>query len=464
MCSSGVFCLRGKKCVLRLIVVAIAYFVLLVTSSFAASAKLSWNRNQEPDIAGYQIFWGIKPQQYSNRITISDTSHEPIKRSYTINGLKKGATYYFALKAIDLSGKTSPFSPEIAYYVKSDLSAASLGFDIFNNTIPNGDIENGDSSVSSWSFVDWSSRNRLTNEVPGEWSNSEAHSGTHSLHIHNEHGTMAAWHSEWIVFSYPYPKVLSIGGWSKASNVYEGSWLYGLVGLVFFEDDSYSWFFSSQLQYDRGSHGWQFKSVIKKWDKGVKRIILYATLYGGTGSVWFDDIYIVPSPSNMIVNGDFEVALKSGDPLNWRSYDAPVNGAPVNENLGELVDDENHSGAFSVFLNNQTGSRAGWRGEEVVFDPPYPKILTFTGWSKALAVDPDVRFYGLDFRVVLEDGTVRWYGPRELRFSTETHDWEQKRVTKRWDKGVRSVRPYCLFYQGTGMVWFDDISIKAEWN
>ena len=80
----------------------------------AASVTLSWERNQEPDIAGYKIFYGTASRSYTNTITINDTAHEPLTRNYTIVGLEDGKTYYFAIKAFDLAGQESDFSDEVS--------------------------------------------------------------------------------------------------------------------------------------------------------------------------------------------------------------------------------------------------------------------------------------------------------------------------------------------------------------
>ncbi len=95
--------------------------VLCFSSSFllsplvqAASVTLTWQRNQEPDIAGYKIFYGTRSGRYTNSITIDDTANQPLERSYTVDGLQEGATYYFAIKAFDLAGQEGVFSDEIS--------------------------------------------------------------------------------------------------------------------------------------------------------------------------------------------------------------------------------------------------------------------------------------------------------------------------------------------------------------
>jgi hypothetical protein len=78
----------------------------------AASVTMTWNRNQEPDIAGYKIFYGTQSGQYNNSITVPDSANQPLQRSYTVAGLSQGTTYYFALKTFDQAGQKSEYSAE----------------------------------------------------------------------------------------------------------------------------------------------------------------------------------------------------------------------------------------------------------------------------------------------------------------------------------------------------------------
>ncbi len=86
----------------------------------AASVTLTWNRNQEPDIEGYIIYWGTTSHDYTHSVKIHDTANAPAQRIYTIDGLEPGKTYYFALKAVDLSGQTSDYSEEVLKYLPAD--------------------------------------------------------------------------------------------------------------------------------------------------------------------------------------------------------------------------------------------------------------------------------------------------------------------------------------------------------
>ncbi len=91
-----------------------AALVIFIQPAWSASVTISWNRNQEPDIAGYVIYWRTEDEKaYSHSKVISDTAHYPVERSFTLEGLEAGHTYYFAITAFDLANQESEFSDEI---------------------------------------------------------------------------------------------------------------------------------------------------------------------------------------------------------------------------------------------------------------------------------------------------------------------------------------------------------------
>jgi len=60
-------------------------------------------------IAGYRIYYGTTPGQYPNSTTINDGS----ATGYTFNNISS-ATYYFVITTIDVDGRESQYSPEVA--------------------------------------------------------------------------------------------------------------------------------------------------------------------------------------------------------------------------------------------------------------------------------------------------------------------------------------------------------------
>ncbi|MCD6199355.1 MAG: fibronectin type III domain-containing protein [Deltaproteobacteria bacterium] len=103
--------------------------LMLPVIAQAASITMTWNRNQEPDIAGYKIFYGTQSGYYTDSITVNDTVNQPQQRSYTIAGLSEGTTYYFVLKAFDRIGQESEYSNEILLITTSSDEAGGAGSD-----------------------------------------------------------------------------------------------------------------------------------------------------------------------------------------------------------------------------------------------------------------------------------------------------------------------------------------------
>ncbi len=417
----------------------------------AADITLKWARNTEPDIAGYKIFYGIQSQAYDNVITINDTATEPEQCEYTIYGLQEGQTYYIALKSFDLGGNESAYSEETSVLIPCD---SQQQIDIPGNSITNGGMEQGNSEPLGWNLYDVAGSNGQTNEDPGEWTTEEAHTGSHSLKLHNATGSHLGWYGQEIEFDAPYPKTLAFGGWSKAYNV-SSTALYCIDFKVTFEDGTYTWFYKP-LRFSTGTHDWELKQVIKTWSKGVVSVRPYALMYYKSGTAWFDDIFVIANPDNYIYNGDFEIGEQfvSG----WHLYEAVPQGKQANTDPGEWTTEEAHSGNHALKLHNETGSYIGWYGEKIKFAAPYPRTLTFGGWAKTLNLEHGA-LCTIDFKVTFQDGKHVWFY-QPFKLDPGTDDWQLKKITKTFSKGVKEVKPYVLLYYKSGTAWFDDIFVQ----
>jgi hypothetical protein len=143
-------------------------------------------------------------------------------------------------------------------------------------------------------------------------------------------------------------------------------------------------------------------------------------------------------------------------PMGWLTY-----SNDLDEKTG-WVKDVYYSGIHSLKISKASPGAASWIGEKINFSYPYPTTLTFGGWAKAEnAVAGSSPLFCLDFRVEFTDDTYQWYYGDTL-FSYGTHDWENKEATKTFGKSIKSVTPYCLFYNSTGTVWFDDIYVNLS--
>jgi len=75
----------------------------------AANVTLEWDPNPEPDIAGYEIYYGLSSRNYSEMIDVGSYT------SCTIGDLELGVTYYLAAKAYNTSGYRSSYSDEVRF-------------------------------------------------------------------------------------------------------------------------------------------------------------------------------------------------------------------------------------------------------------------------------------------------------------------------------------------------------------
>ncbi len=80
-----------------------------ITNSFAVQVTLTWNTNNEDDIAGYKIYYGNSSRNYNSIAGVGNQT------SYTISNLVDGNTYFIAVTAYDINGNESVFSKEISY-------------------------------------------------------------------------------------------------------------------------------------------------------------------------------------------------------------------------------------------------------------------------------------------------------------------------------------------------------------
>jgi hypothetical protein len=85
---------------------------LLITAPpicvLAASIQLNWQENSEPDLQGYNIYYGTGSRAYGPPISIA------AQPSYLLTGLAEETIYYVAISATDNSGNESGYSTEVS--------------------------------------------------------------------------------------------------------------------------------------------------------------------------------------------------------------------------------------------------------------------------------------------------------------------------------------------------------------
>ncbi|HBP86985.1 MAG TPA: hypothetical protein DD706_04730, partial [Nitrospiraceae bacterium] len=94
-------------------VLTLLLFGLFVSPAYSASSiQLTWNANNESDLAGYKIYKRTLPSQDFGQPIFSGFPNNPSSPSTTISGLNGGTTYGLIAKAFDTSGNESAPSTE----------------------------------------------------------------------------------------------------------------------------------------------------------------------------------------------------------------------------------------------------------------------------------------------------------------------------------------------------------------
>ncbi|HOO45239.1 MAG TPA: fibronectin type III domain-containing protein [Deltaproteobacteria bacterium] len=85
--------------------------VFLADFAYAATVRVSWNINTEPDLDGYIVYYGTYSGFYQQSVDVG------LSTSRDIDGLSQGTAYYFAVSAYDTSGNESPLSSEASILI-----------------------------------------------------------------------------------------------------------------------------------------------------------------------------------------------------------------------------------------------------------------------------------------------------------------------------------------------------------
>lgn len=179
----------------------------------------------------------------------------------------------------------------------SQFIMAGSGSVSFSNIIENNSFEDGENSPTSWSTY------RGAN---GGWTTKEKHSGSHSVKITNTEKEKSGWYYKTVLVN--NSKTITFGGWSKSEKVTSDSST-GYYILINFADGSQQWYTKF---HNKGTHDWEKVERILAFDKSIASVKIYAVLYYGTGTVWFDDIYVIEGENDNDVDNEKPIITLNG--------------------------------------------------------------------------------------------------------------------------------------------------------
>ena len=94
---------------LRLLAVVLLILACLGCRAFAVSVELTWDQSSDPDVVGYNIYYGTTSGVYTNEVAFGNVNNA------VITNLTPGVTYYFNATDRDAVGDESAFSGETSY-------------------------------------------------------------------------------------------------------------------------------------------------------------------------------------------------------------------------------------------------------------------------------------------------------------------------------------------------------------
>jgi len=81
--------------------------VIVTVANSARQVSLAWDRNTEPNIAGYKVYVGTTSGVYGVPLDVGNVT------TYTVTGVAAGTAYYISVTAYDQTGLESGFSNEV---------------------------------------------------------------------------------------------------------------------------------------------------------------------------------------------------------------------------------------------------------------------------------------------------------------------------------------------------------------
>ena len=174
-----------KKCFGTLILTVTTFIISSISSAYAADITLAWTANNEPDLAGYYIYYKAGSSGAPYNGTGVDEGDSPIKipiavfadpsnPEYTLHGLSDTETTYLVLTAYDNEDNESAFSNEVYYQPPAATPTLS------SLSISGSDVVAENNSTGFTATATFSDDTTQTVTTNAAWSENSVYAGINS--------------------------------------------------------------------------------------------------------------------------------------------------------------------------------------------------------------------------------------------------------------------------------------------
>ncbi len=301
----------------------------------------------------------------------------------------------------------------------------------------------------------------LVNNIPKYWGEEYYNSsllpdrGGNVLKIINDSPKMSLG-AQTIAIDWRKISKVTLSAWIKSENVVQGNedWNQANIQLLFFDEKDVQVGGWPSVGAWTGSFGWKYVARNIIVPKGTVKAKVVFGLYDCAGTVYFDDIKLVPLPDqkntdpyNFLENGGLEVWEK------W-AYGGSEDWAIINNNV--------KVGNGALRIRNSTPVWS-FVSQSVSVDGRKAKKIKLSGYIKAKDVIPGVKPWQLArINIEFKDGKgKRLDGWPILEAFSGTFDWKFIENEFNVPKETRRIDVFAGLLECAGEAWFDEIKLIA---
>jgi len=190
---------------------------------------------------------------------------------------------------------------------------------------------------------------------------------------------------------------------------------------------------------------WELKENSISTPLGTRKIRIKLAKREGKGRVWFDEVKLMQSSPNLLLNSGFESLESSGKPDFWK--EDPQGGWSVDT-------EESYGGEKSM----QASLAWSWLSQEVpVKSEKYYILKIYIRSDITIPEKEDYANTFLTLECLDEENEVIH---RKWGIVNATSSWELKENSISTPPGTRKIRIKLAKRQGEGRVWFDEVELK----